>query len=263
MDMKLRESAPPGSAHSPFVSPVGIVLLAAGQSKRMGVNKQLLPWKGKTVLHTVCRALREGWLSSMEEQFVEHQSGEGESINRDLSNHRKRDKYCIGVIGRCDSQAMQSILEEQGFLVTRNERPEDGQGSSIALGVERLVAEQDDPLDGVLCSVADQPLLTPIVVRQLIATFRSNPNRVDGDGLCRSIVVPLYGPSRRIGNPVVFGSYWFDALRHIEGDQGGKTIIHGPGKEYVQYVWISDDIGDDVDTPEDFQRIRNRESEDV
>ena len=40
---------------------IGIVLLVGGQSKRMGCNKQLLPWRGKTVLDAVCGALQCGW----------------------------------------------------------------------------------------------------------------------------------------------------------------------------------------------------------
>jgi len=40
---------------------IGIVLLVGGQAKRMGCNKQLLPWRGKTVLDAVCGALQCGW----------------------------------------------------------------------------------------------------------------------------------------------------------------------------------------------------------
>nr|WP_252896074.1 NTP transferase domain-containing protein [Veillonella rogosae] len=36
---------------------IGIVLLVGGQAKRMGCNKQLLPWRGKTVLDAVCGGL--------------------------------------------------------------------------------------------------------------------------------------------------------------------------------------------------------------
>ena len=253
MDTILRESAPSGSAHSPFILYIGIVLLAAGQSKRMGVNKQLLPWKGKTVLDTVCAALREGWEEDFSDQI----------INRNTPSIRIDGKLFIAVIGNQDRYEMQDIVERCGFAAIHNEWSEEGQGLSIALGVEQLLRENPMILDGVICSVADQPLLEPFVIRQLIATFRSNPNRVDGDGLCRSIIVPLYGPLRKPGNPVLFGSYWFGALTRNKGDKGGKTIIHGPGKNYVQHIWISVDIGDDIDTPEDFQRISNRESEDV
>ena len=41
----------------------------------------------------------------------------------------------------------------------------------------------------------------------------------------------------------------FDFLQQIQGDQGGKTIIRGDGKDYVLKLWIRDDIGDDIDTP--------------
>ena len=56
------------TAFSPMRDPIdrhplhiGIVLLVGGQSKRMGCNKQLLPWRGKTVLDAVCGALQGGW----------------------------------------------------------------------------------------------------------------------------------------------------------------------------------------------------------
>ena len=56
------------TAFSPMKDPIdrrplhiGIVLLVGGQSKRMGRNKQLLPWRGKTVLDAVCGALQCGW----------------------------------------------------------------------------------------------------------------------------------------------------------------------------------------------------------
>ncbi len=34
----------------------------------------------------------------------------------------------------------------------------------------------------------------------------------------------------------------------FKGIKGGKTIIHGDGKAHVVKLWISDDIGDDIDT---------------
>ena len=35
------------------------------KAKRMGCNKQLLPWRGKTVLDAVCGALQCGWGGSV------------------------------------------------------------------------------------------------------------------------------------------------------------------------------------------------------
>ena len=56
MEYKTGESAPLGGALSRETPRIGLVLLAAGQSRRMGTNKQLLPWRGKTILDAVCHA---------------------------------------------------------------------------------------------------------------------------------------------------------------------------------------------------------------
>ena len=58
MEYKACESAPVGGALLREFPRIGIVLLAAGQSRRMGTNKQLLLWRGKTVLDAVCHALQ-------------------------------------------------------------------------------------------------------------------------------------------------------------------------------------------------------------
>ena len=43
--------------------------------------------------------------------------------------------------------------------MVQNEHPNRGQGLSIAIGVRHLVENSPIPLDGILCSVGDQPLL--------------------------------------------------------------------------------------------------------
>ena len=229
------------SAFSPMRDPIdrrplhiGIVLLVGGQSKRMGCNKQLLPWRGKTVLDAVCGALHCGW-----EDYV------------------KPAEFCklpfVAVTGD-DHEKLEPIVTSYGFEVVRNEHPGRGQGLSIAIGVRHLVEKSPIPLDGILCSVGDQPLLTGNVVRQVISAFSDNFHS-------KTIVVPHYGANYQSGNPVLFGSHWFEPLQHIQGDQGGKTIIRGNGKDHVIKLWIRDDIGCDIDTPDDFERLKQRESE--
>ena len=46
------------------------------------------------------------------------------------------------------------------------------------------------------------------------------------------------------GNPVLFGSLWFESLQHIQGDQGGKTIIRGSGKDHVIKIRFVTMLGD-------------------
>ena len=69
------------------------------------------------------------------------------------------------------------------------------------------------------------------------------------------------GANYHSGNLFSLVPHWFDYLQQIQGGSRGKTIIHGDGKAHVVKLWISDDIGDDIDTPDDFERLKHRESE--
>ena len=238
MEYKPCESAPLGGALSREIPRIGVVLLAAGRSRRMGNNKQLLPWRGKTILDAVCHALQSGW----------------EQTNPlwNLKNYPM-----VAVTG--GDHDIDRIASSYGFSITHNGRSDLGQGTSIALGVQYLVNTFGTHfLDGIICSVSDQPLLKPMVVEQLITSFQQHRDETN-----RTIVVPKYGITQHPGNPVLFGAHWFEALQHIEGDQGGRTIIRDVGQNFVEYVSIIPEWGFDIDTPEDYNDLQHRESEGV
>ena len=145
---------------------IGIVLLVGGQAKRMGCNKQLLPWRGKTVLDAVCGALQCGW---------------GGSVVPEMSC-----KLPFVAVTGDDHEKLEPIVTSYGFEAIRNEHPQLGQGVSIAMGVRHLVETSPIPLDGILCSVGDQPLLTSAVVHEVISAFSEKFHS-------KTIVVPHYG----------------------------------------------------------------------
>lgn len=202
---------------------LAIVLLVAGQAKRMGQNKQLLPWRSGTILDSLCYALTTGMPDAA---------------------------LLVAVTGD-DHNELASILQQYGFMTVQNNEPRLGQGESLRIGMGTMVAEQDSlhfHIDGVLCSVGDQPLLMPSVVTKLVDAFV---------GLSQddAIVVPVYGENRHRGNPVIFGSHWFKALAAIEGDEGGRSIIRRVPSSSIVDVEITDDVGIDVDTPEEYHQL--------
>lgn len=197
---------------------IDVVILAAGLSRRMGTCKVLLPWRGGTLLGAACRVYSE------------------------LGGQR------IVVVGGTQADEAAKIAEGYGFTAVYNEAPEAGQGRSLAKGIEAL-AQSDRP---VLCAVADQPLITKAAVRQMQAAYSA----LDQNG--KPILCPLYGPQQERGNPVIFGPAWKDALQQLVGDEGGRRLMRGEAKEFVQFIEISEPIGVDVDTPFEYEQLYNR-----
>jgi probable selenium-dependent hydroxylase accessory protein YqeC len=92
--------------------------------------------------------------------------------------------------------------------------------------------------------VGDQPLLDRNVIDKLVAAFEEA-----GRGIC----YPVSGGRR--GNPVIFSAEFFDDLRRISGDEGGRTII-ADNREAVTAVDFPEQIiFDDIDSPDDYERI--------
>lgn len=193
---------------------LGVVVLAAGLSSRMGRCKALLPWRNGTVLDAVLAAFT------------------------DLPMQSER----ILVVGR-DRAAMDPIATRHGFCTVENPCPEDGQASSLRQGVAAL-----GDVDGILCAVADQPLLEARYIRRMVDVFGKH------GGNRQRIVCPQYGDTRG-GNPVIFGASWREDLMKVTGDVGGRAIVRGKGKAYVSYCPLPAEVGCDLDTPEEYAKM--------
>ncbi|MCI0669162.1 MAG: nucleotidyltransferase family protein, partial [Myxococcaceae bacterium] len=120
---------------------IAAILLAAGESARLGRPKQLLPFRGRTLLrHAAETALR----SSCEEVFVVLGAA-GESVRPQL-----------------DGLPVQVVL---------NAEWREGMGTSIRCGL-RAALHEPRPLDGALMLLADQPLVTAEHLSRMVALFR-------------------------------------------------------------------------------------------
>ena len=122
------------------VSRCGIVLLAAGRSSRMGNPKQLLEYKGKTLLvHSVDSAIATGLTP------------------------------VIVVLGANGQLMEKELVAEQGMKIIFNGDWEEGMASSIRCGIKEAL-EMDPDLDGVIIMVCDQPFVGPKLLTKLLDT---------------------------------------------------------------------------------------------
>ncbi len=119
---------------------VGIVLLAAGGSIRMGQPKQLLPYRGATLLrHAAATALATGC------------------------------QPVVVVLG-AEAEACAEVLAALPVAVVKNEAWSQGMAGSLRCGVETL--EKIAPeTQAALVLLHDQPLITPALLQNLITLW--------------------------------------------------------------------------------------------
>jgi molybdenum cofactor cytidylyltransferase len=121
-----------------------------------------------------------------------------------------------------------------------NPRPADGQGTSIAAGVGALGPDTR----AALIVLGDQPAVPLTVVPALLAAF---------ERFGKAIVVPVYRGFQ--GTPVLFAAEVFPELRALTGDRGARSVVMAR-PERVERVELDLPEPADVDTPEDYERLR-------
>ena len=162
---------------------VAAVLLAAGESARLGRPKQLLPFRERTLLR---HAAETALASSCEQVYV--------------------------VLGAaCERTRPQ--LEDLPVQVVLNPDWREGMGASIRCGI-RAAMQEASCLDGAMLLLADQPLVTPEHLAQMVSLFRHS----------QAPIVAAYYDGRP-GAPVLFGEALFSQLLTLEGGQGARRLV--------------------------------------
>lgn len=114
---------------------IGAVILAAGQSRRMGdANKLLIPWRGKPLLCHVLKLFQDLGLPML-------------------------------LVTGHDAEAVAALARPFGCGIVHNPGHEEGMGRSLATGIAAVPAEWD----AALITLGDMPLIRPETVRALLA----------------------------------------------------------------------------------------------
>lgn len=189
------------------------IVLAAGESSRMGQPKQLMRWQGEPL---VTRAAR-----------IALDSGASETV------------VVTGAVREQVEAALAPLLEAgRGRLrVVFNPNWQDGQAGSVHAAVEALPAE----CEAALFLPVDQPHLPAALLRRLWQTWRG------GSDLA---AVAVNGAVR--GAPAVFDRRYFGRLRQVQGDRGGGMLLRRHAEE-VSAIETPGEWLADLDTPEDWR----------
>ena len=123
-----------------------ILLLAAGESSRMGQPKQLLEWSDKPLIINRIETLQ----------------GTGQPI--------------VIVLG-ANSQLVMPFLENLNVEIVLNLQWSEGMGSSVANGIKFIRNEYPDA-EGVMIVLVDQPLITSTHFCRLIDQFQPGAKQI-------------------------------------------------------------------------------------
>ncbi|MEJ2112437.1 MAG: nucleotidyltransferase family protein [Flavobacteriaceae bacterium] len=125
---------------------IAILILAAGESKRMGTPKQLLKWKNTTLLS-----------NSIE-------------VTKDISPN-------IVVVLGANFEKINASINHYPIHILKNKSWKKGLGNSIAFGINHI-KESHPNAEAVLILLGDQPLITSVYLNLMISEFIKEKNLI-------------------------------------------------------------------------------------
>ncbi|MCB9148309.1 MAG: putative selenium-dependent hydroxylase accessory protein YqeC [Caldilineaceae bacterium] len=196
-------------------APLGIAVLAAGQSRRMGRSKQLSTADGEIM---VVRAVRVALASGAEQTVV--------------------------VTGAYAPQVEEQLRAALGADFTRlhlvhNPDWASGQASSVRCAIQNFAPH----IAAAAIMPVDQPFLSPLLLKQIFQRWR----------LGAQMVAPAVQSQMR-GAPALFDRTMWDELATVDGDVGARVVLRRYA-DAVSTVETSALQLQDIDTPEDLARL--------
>jgi molybdenum cofactor cytidylyltransferase len=144
---------------------IGVIILAAGASSRLGHPKQLLTFAGKSLLQQMIQVAEGAAAGSV---FV--------------------------VLGAHEDKIRSSIGNTSAHVII-NEHWQEGMASSIRCGINALL-QMNPQTDGALMMLCDQPLVTSALLNELIAVHMQTANAIVASSYGGIIGVPAFFSKR-------------------------------------------------------------------
>lgn len=195
------------------------MILAAGQSRRMGQPKQFMPYGHSTMLETVIESVLESPVDGL--VLV---------TNPDIAT------------------SFEEYLPDRCFIVV-NDDPDSEMLASVQLGLKRVKMECAlSPTDGIMVLLADQPQIKAGTLATCAETYRL-PRHPPG------ILIATYKGRR--GHPTVFSIERLEEIESWSPDRRLNELAHLYPDDVRELAITAGPMPIDVNTPEDYERLRN------
>ena len=199
------------------------IILAAGESTRMGRDKALLPWppnlppntpSGGTLLSAAIKALSD---------------------------------YCdlVIIVAGKNETALRPVIYGCGAFLALNPNPELGQFSSLQVGLHEVL---NQGRDAAMVTLVDRPLPQSTSLQALTSAFANRNHDVWS-------VVPEY--QGKHGHPILIGREMIEAFLKAPATSVARDIEHA-NQQRILYVPVSDSqVTANIDTPEQYASIQS------
>jgi molybdenum cofactor cytidylyltransferase len=194
------------------------IILAAGESSRMGRDKALLPWPPS-----------RGGPASSNDTF----------LSAAIRSLLLATELVVVVVGKNEA-TLAPVIYAQGAALVVNPDPSRGQFSSLQIGLQEVL---NHGRDAAMVTLVDRPPASGRTMEILREAFCSTEEGIWA-------VVPEF--SGKHGHPYLVGREMMEAFLRAPATATARDIEH-KNQQHIQYVRVDDPlVALNINTPEDY-----------
>jgi molybdenum cofactor cytidylyltransferase len=196
------------------------VILAAGESSRMGRDKALLPWPPAS----------------------EHSVSEGTFLSSAIRSLSATTDFVVIVAGNNEA-SLAPVAYAHGAFVVVNPDPSRGQFSSLQIGLREVL---NRGRDAAIITLVDRPPAALTTVQTLREAFEAAEQKIWA-------VVPEY--SQKHGHPYVAGREMIERFLREPTTSNARDVEHRH-RDHIEYFPVSDPfVALNINTPQDYAAL--------
>jgi CTP:molybdopterin cytidylyltransferase MocA len=199
---------------------ISALILAGGDSSRMGRTKALLKYGGRTFLETVCAGVKAADV-----------------------------KETVVILGASRKEVL-AVWKPEQEKIAFNETPELGQIASVRAGLPLVSPEAE----AIMIALVDQPTIKPGTYKLIADFWLRNKDFIVIPKCPRT--APAGASAHKRGHPIIIPRKYFPLCFDGPADMGLHWVTHHPSVKVLDLVVEDAGIILDFDTPEEYEALK-------